>query len=374
MNRKRFVNKLFTALLLIVFFTGSVQYALGDTVKTQNQAGSRFDRVQAEGREVGNLIIEDVTDSYSWHLFTIGKHKVSIPLPIILYDQGYWITFWSSEFKEHGGVYKGYFIDDKGINKNKIVRKDASGKIVRPTLDLSITKMAASIMINALLIIIIFLSVGRAYRKRKGKAPKGFQSILEPLILMVRDEMARSSIGEKHYEKFTPFLLSLFFFIFFSNLMGIFPFFPWGFSVTGNIAVTGIMAVFTFVITTYLGNKHYWKEIFNTPDVPWWLKFPIPLMPFVEIIGIFTKPIVLMIRLFANMIAGHIVILGFIGLIFIFGAMSATLGFGISIASVGFSLFLDLLEVLIAFIQAYVFVILSALYFGLALEEPEVKH
>jgi len=257
------------------------------------------------------------------------------------------------------------------MNTNKIVRKNADGKTVRPTLDLSITKMTASVMINALLVILLFLGVAKSYRKRKGKAPKGLQSAVEPLILMVRDEMARASIGEEHYEKFTPFLLSLFFFIFFSNLIGIVPFFPWGFSVTGNLAVTGVMAAFTFAITTYQGNKHYWKDIFNTPGVPWWLKFPIPLMPIVEILGIFTKPIVLMIRLFANMIAGHIVILGFIGLIFIFGTMSMALGYGVSLVSVGFSIFLDLLEVLIAFIQAYVFVILSALYFGLALAEPE---
>lgn len=371
MDKKSIINKLLTAFLFLVFFTGPVQHALGNSASGQKQPEKTTDKVHLEGVEVGHHIIDHITDSYGWYIFSVGKHRVTVPLPVILYDKGHWITFWSSEFQKNGGVYKGYFIDDKGMNTDKIVRKDASGKIVRPTLDLSITKMVASVMINALLVVLIFLSVGRAYRKRKGKAPKGLQSVVEPVILMVRDEIARSAIGEKHYEKFTPFLLSLFFFIFFSNIIGIFPFFPWGFCVTGSIAVTGVMAAFTFAITTYQGNKHYWKEIFNTPGVPWWLKFPFPLMPIVEILGIFTKPIVLMIRLFANMIAGHIAILGFIGLIFIFGTMSMALGYGVSVVSVGFSLFLDLLEILIAFIQAYVFVILSALYFGLALEEPE---
>ncbi len=372
MDRKIIVNKVLTAFLFFVFFVGPMQYALGNSLSGQEKTGKKEDKVRAEGNKVGHLIVEHITDSYEWHILSIGEHHVTIPLPVILYDQGHWITFWSSEFHHNNGVYGGYFIDEgKDINTNKIVRKDPSGKIVRPTLDLSITKMAASVIINAFLVVLIFLAVAKSYRKRKGKAPKGFQSAIEPLILMVRDEIALSSIGEKHYEKFTPFLLSLFFFIFFSNLMGIVPFFPWGFSVTGSVAVTGVMAAFTFAITTYQGNKHYWKDVFNTPGVPWWLKFPFPLMPIVEVMGIFTKPIVLMIRLFANMIAGHIVILGFIGLIFIFGTMSIGLGYGVSIVSVGFSIFLDLLEVLISFIQAYVFVILSALYFGLALAEPE---
>lgn len=371
MDKKSIGNKLLTAILFFVFFAGTMQFALGNSVSGQERAVTTKDKVRQEGIEVGHHIIDHISDSYEWYILAVGEHHVTVPLPVILYDQGHWITFWSSEFHHNNGVYKGYFVDDKGMNTGKIVRTNTSGKTVRPTLDLSITKMSASVIINALLVILIFLSVGRAYRKRRGMAPKGFQSVIEPVILMVRDEIARSAIGEKHYEKFTPFLLSLFFFIFFSNLIGIVPFFPWGFSVTGNIAITGVMAAFTFVITTYQGNKHYWKDIFNTPGVPWWLKFPFPLMPIVEVLGIFTKPIVLMIRLFANMIAGHIVILGFIGLIFIFGTMGLALGYGVSVVSVGFSIFLDLLEVLIAFIQAYVFVILSALYFGLALEEPK---
>ena len=168
-----------------------------------------------------------------------------------------------------------------------------------------------------------------------------------------------------------PFLLTVFFFIFFNNLFGLIPFFPGGANVTGNIAVTLVMAVFTFIITTLNGNKHYWIDIINTPGVPWWLKIPLPLMPVVEIIGIITKPFVLMVRLFANITAGHIIVLGFVSLIFIFGAISAALGLGVSVVSVAFMVFMDLLELLVAFIQAYVFTLLSALYFGLATIEPE---
>jgi F-type H+-transporting ATPase subunit a len=200
-------------------------------------------------------------------------------------------------------------------------------------------------------------------------APKGAQSVFEPLIVFIRDDIAKSSIGEKKYEKYVPFLLTIFFFIFFNNLLGLVPIIPGGANLTGNIAVTGVLAVFTFIITTFSANKNYWVHIYNTPGVPWWLKFPVPLMPIVELMGVFTKPFVLMVRLFANITAGHIIVLGFISLIFIFGAMSPVAGYGVSIVSVAFSLFMLLLEFLVAFIQAYVFTLLSALYFGAAVEE-----
>jgi F-type H+-transporting ATPase subunit a len=217
-------------------------------------------------------------------------------------------------------------------------------------------------------LIFVFISVARAYKKTEGHAPKGFQSFIEPIILFVRDDIAKASIG-KDYEKYTPYLLTIFFFILLNNLLGLIPIFPGGANVTGNIGVTGVMAFFTFVITTINGNKNYWVHIFNTPGVPWWLKLPVPLMPFVELMGVFTKPFVLMVRLFANITAGHIIILSFISLIFIFGQMSVGLGYGVSIVSIGFSIFMNFVELLVAFIQAYVFTLLSALYFGMATEE-----
>lgn len=216
--------------------------------------------------------------------------------------------------------------------------------------------------------VFVFISVANSYKKRKGKAPKGIQSFVEPIIIFIRDDIAKASIGEK-YEKYLPFLLTVFFFILINNLLGLIPFFPGGANITGNIGVTGVLALFTFIITSFSGNKAYWMHLVNAPGVPWWLKLPIPLMPIVEIMGVFTKPFVLMVRLFANITAGHIIILGFISLIFIFGNISEGLGYGVSIVSVGFSIFMGILELLVAFIQAYVFTLLSALYFGMATEE-----
>ncbi|WP_054715092.1 F0F1 ATP synthase subunit A [Marinifilum fragile] len=192
---------------------------------------------------------------------------------------------------------------------------------------------------------------------------------MEPLILFVRDEIAKPAIGEKKYEKYMPFLLTIFFFIWLNNLMGLVPFIPGGANVTGNITITMVLALFTFIITTFSGNKNYWVHIFNTPGVPWWLKFPVPLMPLVELMGVFTKPFVLMVRLFANITAGHMIVLAFVSLIFIFGQISPMLGYGTSVISVLFVIFMDMLELLVALIQAYVFTLLSALYFGMATEE-----
>ncbi len=235
-------------------------------------------------------------------------------------------------------------------------------------LDFSITKIVFALIFGAILIFLLFNSVAKAYAKNKGKAPSGVQGFIEPIILFVRDDVAKPSIGHK-YEKYMPYLLSIFFFILINNLLGLIPFFPGGANVTGNIAVTMVLALFTFVITTMSSNKNYWVHIFNMPGVPWWLKLPIPLMPIVEIMGVFTKPFVLMVRLFANITAGHIVILGFMSMIFIFGEMSGVAGYGVSILSVAFSVFISVLEILVALIQAYVFTLLSAMYIGMAMEE-----
>jgi len=282
-------------------------------------------------------------------------------------------TFSSSRFHNETHSYQGFKLEPEGPNKGKItrlednIRTEAGTKVY----DFSITKVVFAVLLSSLLLILIFVSVANAYRRNVNKAPDGLQSLIEPLIIFIRDDIAKSSIGEKKYEKFMPFLLTVFFFIFFNNLFGLIPFFPGGANVTGNIAVTMVMAIFTFIITTINGNKHYWVDIINTPGVPWWLKLPVPLMPVVEIIGIITKPFVLMIRLFANITAGHIIVLGFVSLIFIFGAISTALGLGVSVVSVAFMIFMNLLELLVAFIQAYVFTLLSALYFGLATIEPE---
>jgi F-type H+-transporting ATPase subunit a len=319
--------------------------------------------------EAGEMIIEHISDAYEWHIITVGDTHVSIYLPVILYDEGEWKFFMSSKFHHGHESYEGYFISKVDANAGKVVKLDAEGHEIRPTLDISITKNVVAIFLSMAFMIIIFISVAKSYTKRKGHAPKGLQSFVEPIIIFVRDDIAKASIGEKKYEKYLPFLLTIFFFILINNILGIIPIFPGGANVTGNIGVTGVLALFTFVITTFSGNKNYWTHIINAPGVPWWLKIPVPLMPVVELMGVFTKPFVLMVRLFANITAGHIIILGFISLIFIFGEMSTGLGFGVSVVSVGFTIFMDFLELLVAFIQAYVFTLLSALYFGMATEE-----
>ncbi|MCD4735215.1 MAG: F0F1 ATP synthase subunit A [Bacteroidales bacterium] len=328
---------------------------------------------ESEEFNAGRMIIEHIIDSHDWHILDIGKTQVSLPLPIILYYENNLDIFMSSKFHHGHESYKGYKLESEGENKGKIVRvllgtmeTDESASI---PLDLSITKNVFAIFISILILCVIFISVGNAYKKRKGESPHGLQSFMEPLIIFIKDDIAKASIGEKNHERYLPFLLTLFFFILLNNLLGLVPFFPGGANITGNIAVTGIMAVFTFLITTFSGNKNYWAHIFNTPGVPWWLKIPVPLMPIVELMGVFTKPFVLMIRLFANMTAGHIIVLGFVSLIFIFGNINVGLGYGVSVVSVAFMVFMGLLELLVAFIQAYVFTLLSALYFGMATEE-----
>ena len=211
----------------------------------------------------------------------------------------------------------------------------------------------------------LFLSVAKNYTRRAGKAPTGLQSWVEPLIIFIRDDVAVSSIGEKKYEKYMPYLLTVFFFIFFNNIMGLIPIFPGGANVTGNIAVTLVLALITFVITLLSGNLNYYGHIF-WPPVPHALKI---LMIPIEIIGVFIKPFVLMVRLFANITAGHIIALGFFSLIFIFGSIHVFAGYGVSVVTIAFTVFMTLLELLVAFIQAYVFTFLSALYFGMAVEE-----
>jgi F-type H+-transporting ATPase subunit a len=313
----------------------------------------------------GAVIFDHILDAHDWHLFDIGKTHVSIPLPVILIHRGRLHLFLSNRFNHGHEEYHGFKLMTKGENKGKIVHVD-SGKL---PVDLSITKNVASMFISIIFLSILLISVGKQYRKTKGKAPSGVQSFLEPLILFVRDDIARASIGEHKYERFVPFLLTLFFFIFFNNLLGLIPFFPGGANLTGNIGATAVLAGFTFMVTNFSGNKNYWMHIFNTPGVPWWLKFPLPLMPIIELLGVFTKPFVLTVRLFANITAGHLIILGFISLIFIFGNINVVGGYGISVLSVAFAIFISMLELLVAFIQAYVFTLLSALYFAMATEE-----
>lgn len=383
---KKYFNKNLLLLLSVVFlgfpvFASENEINQHEEVVTKRE--TQHQNIDMEIREkeynAGESILEHIVDSYGWHILDYNGHSVTIPLPVILWDDGKLHIFSSSRFDHGHASYEGFQIASEGPNKGKIIKileeNLMHGRVIEEEnshslpLDFSITKNVFAVFISMILLCWIFISVANSYKKRKGQSPKGLQSFLEPLILFIRDDIAKPAIGEKKYEKLMPYLLTLFFFIFLNNLLGLIPFFPGGANVTGNVAVTAILALFTFIITSFNANKFYWVHIVNTPGVPWWLKFPIPLMPIIELIGIFTKPFVLMVRLFANITAGHIIVLGFISLIFIFGNINMGLGYGISVISVTFAIFMAFLELLVAFIQAYVFTLLSAIYFGMAMEE-----
>ena len=358
---------------------------------------------EKETIDSGSIIIGHVTDSHTWHICDYKskdgtEHAVAINLPIILVDEGHLEVFSSKHFHHGHAVYQGknhtYALIGGGLEKEEVVcvekadfekppyiaepvevgeelylkLKDDEGNVLKP-IDISITKTAAAIIIAVTLLIIIILASAKKYKVRNG-APHGMQSLIELLVLHVRDGIVEPILGH-NTRRFLPYLLTLFFFIFFCNILGLIPIFPAGANITGNIAVTAILALITFIITNFNGNKHYWKDIFNTPGVPAWLKI-FPLMPVVELVGVFTKPIVLMIRLFANMTAGHIVILGFVVIIFILSnTLGMAVGGAVSVVSVVFAVFISLLECLVAYIQAFVFTMLSALYISMAVEEPE---
>lgn len=316
----------------------------------------------------GEFMLEHIIDKHEWHIVTIGHTPITIPLPIILYSNiSGWHFFFSTKFHLGYETYENFKFAKEGKNKDKIVEITSDGEIV--PLDMSVTKVVFSLFLSTIIIIILFISIAKQYLRNPYKAPSGIQSAMEPMILFVRDDIAKPSIGEKKYEKFMPYLLTIFFFILLNNFLGMIPIFPGGANINGNIAVTMVMAIFTFVITTFNANKHYWQEIYNAPGVPWWLKFPIPLIPLIELMGVIIKPVVLMVRLFANITAGHLIAIAFVSLIFIFAEIHPVLGYGISVLSALFSIFMGLLEILVALIQAYVFTLLSAIYFGMATAE-----
>lgn len=321
----------------------------------------------------GDIIMHHVMDAHEIHIMD-GVH---FPLPIIVKAPNAVDFFSYSRFEaaegsdvkkytspssgntyiyEHGHIYMG--------NEAGEIQMDAEGNMVAPY-DLSITKNVAGMFVTMFLMLLIFMTVAKSYKKRSGQAPKGLQSWIEPLIVFIRDDVAKPSIGHG-YERFMPFLLTIFFFIWIANMLGLIPFLG-GMNITGNIAVTAVLAVFTFVITSINGNKGYWMHIIRPPGVPLGL---LPLLVPIEILGVFIKPMVLCLRLFANITAGHIIILSFTMLIFIFANTSGVgVAYGVSIGTLIFSVFMNVLELLVAFLQAYVFTLLSALYFGQATEE-----
>ena len=334
--------------LFLIAFSGSSLFA--------SEPASNTDTTAKKGFSAGAFIIDHVTDKYDWHLFGDHEHPVSIPLPVILYSSSAGFDIFLSSKFEHGKVeVNGYALDH-----GHIARADNA-----PFYDFSITKNVAALLLTCAILLLVFLAVAKAYRKREGMAPKGIQSFVEPLILFVRDDIARTSIGDKHHKKFLPFLLTIFFFIWISNFIGLIPTFP---GVMGSVSVTLALATMVLLITLVIGNKHYWTHILWMPGVPALVK--ILLLTPIELIGVFQRPLVLLIRLFANIAAGHIVILSFICLIFVFGSSSAAGGWGFTPVSMAFAIFMYSMELLVAFLQAYVFTLLTAMYIGSCVEEP----
>jgi F-type H+-transporting ATPase subunit a len=339
--------KFFNILLICAFFLTAG--AFSNSASAQEQAKDPKEKAK-------EAIMEHIGDSHSWPV--IGK--TTIGLPVILYTNKGFELFSSKRIEGEGAVYAGSYYSYK-LDGNKIKVVDATGKIDeianKKVWDFSITRNVISMFITISILLIVFLSISSAYKKRVGQAPKGLQSFLEPLIVFVRDDIAIPNVGYK-YTRFMPLLLTVFFFILINNLMGMIPFFPGGFNLTGNIAVTCTLAIIILFVVNLNGNKYYWKHIF-VPN-PWWLF--IIMIP-VEIVSIFSKPIALMIRLFANITAGHIVILSLVSLIFIFGTL------WVSPVSIVFVVFMDAIELLVAFLQAYIFTLLSALFIGMAVME-----
>ena len=272
------------------------------------------------------------------------------------------------------------FCTKNSLPSNYYFNHDKHGKIYeqgsdkRP-LDLSITKSVCQIWIVVIVLIVVFLSCARWYKKHdcKSDAPKGFVGMMEMLVMMIHDDVVKACVGEKHYKKYAPYLLTVFFFILVTNLLGLLPVFPGGANVTGNINITFFLALCTMLLVNIFGNKEYWKEIF-WPEVPLFLKaYPVALIPVIEVVGIITKPFALMVRLFANMMAGHAIILSFTCVIFLGWTLGTAMGVGLNLFSALMLLFMNCVELLVAFVQAYVFTLLSAVFIGLAHPEHHAE-
>lgn len=342
----------------------AVHDALGDELEHEGQK-KKFN--------AGELIMEHIGDSHDWHLWG----HTHLPLPIILKVPGGFECFSSARFvdehhhpKSHTGKYGTYALRDK-----KIVAVDAAGNVDEAVTagvwDFSITKNVATLLFCITLMLVIFISVARGYAKRGVSAPKGLASFLEPIILFVRDDIAKSAIGPQHYKRFVPYLLTLFFFIWFLNLIGLIPIFPFGGNVTGNIVTPLVLSTITLLIVTFVANWHYWRHMLAMPGIP--VPVLIILTP-IEIMGHFIRPIVLMIRLFANIMAGHIVLLVFFCLIFIFGENSVAGGLATSPFALAFTIFINCLELLVGALQAYVFTLLTSIYIGTAVAGGHDDH
>ena len=365
-------------LLVAVLGFSSLLYS-GKTIAQEKAENAE----KSEKINPSKIILEHVADSHEFHFFSLGETEVAIPLPVVLYapDKGLSV-FMSSEFHHNEGLHDGYrLMDDKFLEEHKselpkdekglpiyaagkVYAADAQGMPVQgaSVYDFSLTKNVVQMLIALIVLTWLMIRVANSYAKGNGvkTAPTGFQNAVEPVIAFVRDEVGKPNLGKK-YEKFMPYLLTVFFFILINNLFGLI---PGTANVTGNIAFTAMLGLISFIVILFNTNGHFWMHIFN-PPVPGFAK---PILTPVELLGVFTKPFALIIRLFANMLSGHIIILSFICLIFIFGAMNTALGWGTSPVFVLLAVFIYLIEILVAFIQAFIFTNLTAVFIGQAFE------
>lgn len=326
---------------------------------------------KAADLDMNEFLLGHVGDSYGWHITTINGHHVTVHLPVIVHSKTTGWHCFSSRHIEEGESYEGFRLAKDGEKHSGKLVEECSEGLVKP-LDISITKNVLGVMVNSLVVLLIILLGARWYRRHDAtrEAPRGFAALVEMLVMMVETDIIKPCVGPD-YKRYSPYLLTAFFFIFISNLMGIIPIFPGGANVTGNIAITFCLAIFTFLAVNLFGNKHYYKDIF-WPDVPVFLK-AVPLMPLIEVVGVFTKPFSLMVRLFANILAGHMMILGVLSVIFITSTLGAVLNGSLTVVAVLFGIFMDTLECLVAFLQAYVFTMLSSVFIGLSRQHAEEK-
>lgn len=350
------------SLLLISIANSAFSQDDHATTNDQHTEQANAEKKDKKAFDANEVIFGHIMDAHEFHFMTYegsdGHEKhLSIPLPVLLYSpQLGWSFFNYSKF--HHGEHE---VDGYKVEEGHIVPIDATVKVY----DLSFTRNVVQMLLAMFTLIFVMVNIGRHYKKGQGvkTAPKGFQAIIEPIVTFVRDEVAKPNLGHK-YEKFLPFILTIFFFILINNIFGMI---PGSANVTGNIAFTLVLAAITLLVILFSSNKHFWGHIF-WPPVPHGIK---PILIIVEILGVFTKPFALMIRLFANMMAGHIIIICLISLIFIFGALSPVIGWAFSPISIAFSIFIYLIEVLVAFIQAFIFANLAAVFIGQAFEGEE---
>jgi F-type H+-transporting ATPase subunit a len=367
---KGMFNLRIKSLLLTVYSTFSIVFCNVATAQETDHIGKDEQAprsIQKEEKvfDANEVIFEHVLDAHQFHFLTYKdkeghEHHLAIPLPVILFSpQKGFSTFMSSAF--HHGEHE---VDGYKLIGNKIVAVDPDVKVY----DLSLTRNVVQMIIALILLVVILINVAKKYQKGIGtnQAPTGFQNAIEPVITFVRDDVAKPNLGHD-YQKYLPYLLTIFFFILINSIFGLV---PGSANVTGNIAFTAVLGVISFIVISVNGNSHYWGHIFN-PPVPGGIK---PILVLVEVLSVFTKPFALIIRLFANMLAGHIIIICLISLIFIFGGLSAAIGWGFSPVSIAFSVFIYLIEILVAFIQAFIFTNLTAVFIGQAIEDVHDHH